>query len=78
MDFGGRAGRLEFASQVMHMNRDSIGFQLVIDAIESFFEHRFGHHTTKPPHQVFQNRAFSPRQRQSGHSDVHVAPDRIE
>jgi hypothetical protein len=75
MNFGGRTRRLEFPSQMMHMNWDRVGFQFVIDAIEPFFEHRLRYHTTEPPHQVFENCAFAPRQRQGRGSDAHVAPD---
>jgi hypothetical protein len=47
MNFGGRPRRLELPSQMMHMNRDRIRFQFVIDAIEPFFVHRFRYHTTE-------------------------------
>src|SRR6266446_396311 len=58
VNLGGRPRGLELPSQVMHMDRDGVGFALVIQAVESFLEHGLRHEAAQPPHQMFQDCAL--------------------
>jgi DNA-binding response OmpR family regulator len=53
VDLRGSAGLSKFASQVMNMNRNGIGPQLIIDAVELFLKRGFWYDPTQTSHEMF-------------------------
>src|SRR5262249_36272910 len=72
MNLRARAGVLQLAPQVMHVHRNSIRFELLVDAIELFFENALRYDAALAAKQVLQNRSFAAGklQRNPGNADV--------
>src|SRR5262249_25594685 len=78
MNLDSRTRIQQSAPQVMHMNRNRIRFEFIIDSVELLLEHSFGHHSSQAPHQMFKNRKLATRERQGGGCNSHITSDGIE
>src|SRR5215813_6927090 len=78
MNFRTGCGFLQLAPQVVHVDRNSIGFELLVDAIELFFENALRYDAALAAEQVLQNRSFTTRELQRNAGNADVPTDRIE
>src|SRR5262249_30979872 len=72
MNFRAGCGFLQLAPQVVHVHRNSIRFELLVDAVELVFENALRYDAALAAEQVLQNRSFTTRklQRNAGNADV--------
>src|SRR5262249_22463540 len=78
MNLRARLGVLQLAPQVVHVDRNSIRFELLVDAVELFFENALRYDAALAAEQVLQNRSFTTRELQRNAGDADVATDGIE
>src|SRR5215813_9484442 len=78
MNFRAGSGVLELAPQVVHVHRNSIGFELLVDAIELFFDNALRYDTALAAQQVLQNRGFATRKLQWNAGNAYVSTNGIE
>src|SRR5262249_2786596 len=78
MNFRAGSGVLELAPQVVHVHRNSIGFELLVDAIELFFDNALRYDAALAAEQVLQNRSFAARKLQWNAGNAYVSANRIE
>src|SRR5262249_8769647 len=78
MNLRARSGVLQLAPQVVHVHRNSIRFELLVDAIELFFENALRYDAALTAEQVLQNRSFTTRELQRDAGDADVPTDGIE
>src|SRR5215471_6341826 len=72
MNFRAGCGVLQLAPQVVHVHRNSIRFELLVDAVELFFENALRYDAALAAEQVLQSRSFTTRELQwnAGNADV--------
>src|SRR5215471_1550476 len=72
MNFRAGCGFLQPAPQVVHVHRNSIRFELLVDAVELFFENALRYDAALAAEQVLQSRSFTTRELQwnAGNADV--------
>src|SRR5262245_62565912 len=78
MNLRARLGVLQLAPQVVHVDRNSIRFELLVDAIELFFENALRYDPALAAEQVLQNRSFTTRELQRDAGDADVSTNGIE
>src|SRR5262245_41275596 len=78
MNLRAGAGVLQLAPQMVHVHRNGVRFQLVVDAIELFFEHALRYDAALAAEQVLQNRSFATRKLQWNAGNAHVSTNGIE
>src|SRR5215469_10870426 len=78
MNFRAGAGVLQLAPQVVHVHRNSIRFELLVDAVELFFENALRYDAALAAEQVLQNRSFTTRELQWDAGDTDVPANGIE
>src|SRR5262249_6859147 len=72
------AGVLQLAPQMVHVHRNGIRFQLLVDAIELVFENALRYDAALAAEQVLQNRSFTTRKLQWNAGNAYVATNGIE
>src|SRR5262249_42239157 len=72
MNFRAGCGVLQLAPQVVHVHRNGIWVELLVDAVELFFENALRYDAALASEQVLQNRGFTTRELQwdAGNADV--------
>src|SRR5262249_58539250 len=78
MNFRAGSGVLQLAPQVVHVHRNSIGFELLVDAIELLFENALRYNAALAAEQVLQNRSFATRQLQWNAGNAYISTNGIE
>src|SRR5215475_4733136 len=78
MNLRAGSGVLQLAPQVVHVDRNSIRFELLVDAVELFFENALRYDAALAAEQVLQNRSFTTRELQWIAGDADVPANGIE
>src|SRR5262245_19518385 len=78
MNFRAGCGFLQLAPQVVHVHRNSIRFELLVDAVELFFENALRYDAALAAEQVLQNGSFTTRELQRYAGDADVPTDGID
>jgi hypothetical protein len=73
---GRRIGQLP--TQMVDVDGNGIGPEFVINAVELYLKHRLRHNPTQASHQVFEDRAFTPRQGHERRAHAHITTERVE
>src|SRR5215831_321756 len=78
MNFRAGCGFLQLAPQVVHVHRNSIRFELLVDAVELFFENALRYDAALAAEQVLQNRSLTTRKLQWNAGNADVSTDGVE
>src|SRR5262245_63669918 len=78
MNLRAGAGVLQLAPQMVHVHRNGVRFQLLVDAIEFVFEDTLRYDPALAAEQVLQNRSFTTRKLQWNAGNADVSTDGIE
>src|SRR6516225_376905 len=78
MNFRAGCGVLQLAPQVVHVYRNSIRFELLVDAVELFFENALRYDAALAAEQVLQNRSLTTRKLQWNAGNADVSTDGVE
>src|SRR5207245_11408659 len=64
--------------QIVDVNRDGVGLEFVVETVELLLKHSLGYDTTKPSHEVLQDRGLASGKRNVGRVNAHVPSYGVE